>query len=158
MTGIDDITRTVHEYGDMLYRICILSLKNFADAEDVVQDTFITYMMKSPDFSSEAHKKNWLITVSVNKCKDMLRRRCRQADQSEQIIESIAVEEDCSGVLDALLELPEKFRLVMSLHYVEGYKVEEISRIIGRSTSAVKMRLQKGRKLLKDIYEKEEML
>lgn len=160
MTITDDITMTVHEYGDMLYRICILMLKNHADAEDAVQETFIKYMLKKPSFTSSEHKKAWLITVSANKCRDMLRKRGRTEDESEEILKNIAVNEneDCSGILEALFELPEKFRIVMTLHYVEGYKVEEISEIIGKSSSAVKMRLQKGRTLLRDIYKKEFMV
>lgn len=160
MTITDDITITVHEYGDMLYRICILMLKNHADAEDAVQETFIKYIQKEPVFTSSEHKKAWLITVSANKCRDMLRKRGRTEDESEEILKNIAVNEneDCSGILEALFELPEKFRIVMTLHYVEGYKVEEIAKIIGKSSSAVKMRLQKGRTLLRDIYKKEFMV
>lgn len=158
MTGTDDITLTVNKYGDMLYRICILMLKNHADAEDAVQEAFIKYMQKAPAFKSDEHKKAWLITVSANKCRDMLRRRVHIADESEEILKNIAVDEECSGILETLFELPEKFRIVMTLHYVEGYKVEEIAKIIGKSSSAVKMRLQKGRTLLKDLYKKEYML
>ncbi len=90
----------------------------------------------------------------------MLRKRGRTEDESEEILKNIAVNEneDCSGILEALFELPEKFRIVMTLHYVEGYKVEEIAKIIGKSSSAVKMRLQKGRTLLRDIYKKEFMV
>ena len=51
-------------------------------------------------------------------------------------------------LLDALLELPEKFRIVLLLYYVHGYQTVEIAAIIGKSASAVKMRLSKGRKLL----------
>ena len=67
----------VERYGDMLYRICLLSLRNTADAEDAVQETFIKYVQKSPDFSDVEHEKAWLITVATNKCHDMLRYRTR---------------------------------------------------------------------------------
>ena len=50
------------------------------------------------------------------------------------------------------MDLPEKFRIVLTLYYVEEYKVEEIAKIIGKTQSAVKMRLQKGRRLLKEKY------
>lgn len=155
MTDAEIITRDVHEYGDTLYRICLLMLKNHADAEDAVQETFIKYMQKDPVFTGSEHKKAWLITVSANKCRDMLRKRGRTVDESEEILKNIAVDEESSGILEALLELPEKFRIVMTLHYVEEYKVEEIARIIGKTSSAVKMRLQKGRALLKELYRKE---
>lgn len=155
MTDAEIITRDVHEYGDTLYRICLLMLKNHADAEDAVQETFIKYMQKDPVFTSSEHKKAWLITVSANKCRDMLRKRGRTVDESEEILKNIAVDEESSGILEALFELPEKFRVVMTLHYVEEYKVDEIAKIIGKSSSAVKMRLQKGRILLKELYRKE---
>lgn len=158
MTQTDDITRTVHEYGNTLYRICFLMLKNHADAEDAVQESFIKYMQKAPVFTSNEHKKAWLITVSANKCRDMLRRRIHTADESEEILSKITVDKESSGIMEALFELPEKFRIVMTLHYVEGYKVGDIAEIIGKSSSAVKMRLQKGRTLLRDLYEKEYML
>lgn len=53
------------------------------------------------------------------------------------------------------MALPEKFRLVLTLHYVEGYSTSEIAGMIGRTPSAVKMRLQKGRRLLEDTLGKE---
>lgn len=60
-------------------------------------------------------------------------------------------------ILDALMTLPDKFRIVLTLYYVEEYRIEDIARIIGRTKSAVKMRLQKGRKLLDEAYRKEYM-
>lgn len=55
------------------------------------------------------------------------------------------------------MTLPDKFRTVLVLYYVEEYRIEEIAKIIGRTNSAVKMRLQKGRRLLREAYEKEDV-
>ena len=66
------------------------------------------------------------------------------------------LEED-GEILEDLMSIPFKFKIVMILHYVEGYKVDEIAKIIGKTSSAVKMRLQKGRKLLKQEYLGEEL-
>ena len=71
----DDINRIVETYGNMLFRICLVMLGNEADAEDVVQEVFIKYMTKAPAFHSPDHEKAWLITVTTNKCRDMLRFR-----------------------------------------------------------------------------------
>ena len=60
------------------------------------------------------------------------------------------------AVLEALMTLPEKFRVVVLLHYVEGYSTGQIAAMIGRTPSAVKMRLQKGRKLLEQAYGRED--
>ncbi len=156
LTG-DCAREAVENYGDMLYRICLVMLKNSADAEDAVQETFITYIQKSPVFESESHKKAWLITVANNKCRDMLRYRMRHQTEREEALSTFAVESSDSGIIEALMELPEKYRIVLILHYVEGYKVNEISDIVSSSASAIKMRLSRGRKLLKEKYRKEYM-
>lgn len=57
--------------------------------------------------------------------------------------------------MDALMGIPDKFRTVLVLYYVEEYSIEEIAKIIGKTASAVKMRLQKGRRLLKEAYGRE---
>lgn len=157
MLKTDCVREAVEEYGDMLYRICLVMLKNTADAEDAVQDTFIRYMQKAPAFSSDEHEKAWLIKVSANICKDMLRQRNRTAELDEAALNTLTAADEDSHILEALTQIPEKFRIVLTLHYIEGYKVNEIAEMIGKTSSAVKMRLAKGRKLLEEKYRKEYM-
>ena len=147
----------VGKYGDMLYRVCLLMLRNTADAEDAVQETFIKYFQKYTDISDSEHEKAWLITVATNKCRDMLRYRTRHATESEDLLATCAVEKEDSGILEALMELSDKYRIIMVLFYVEQYKIDEIAKITGISVSAVKMRLSRGRKLLEEKYRKEYM-
>lgn len=146
----DEIEKLINTYGDMLFRLCLVMLTNPNDAEDAIQETMLTYLQKA-----------WLITVATNKCKDILRFRARHPVVSEEnTTESLSIftnETSDSGILEALMTLPEKFRLVLVLYYVEEYPLKDIARIIGKTTSAVKMRLQKGRKLLLEIYQKEYM-
>ena len=151
----DEIERIVNTYGDMLYRICILMLQNESDVEDVVQETFIKYYQKAPAFTDDEHEKAWLIRVAANRCKDLLRFRLRHPQVDDEALAKITCETSDSGILEALLSLPEKYRLVLTLYYIEEYSVQEIAGIIGRTASAVKMRLQKGRKLLEKVYRKE---
>ena len=151
----DDVERIVNEYGDMLYRLCILMLKNESDAEDVVQETIIKYYQKSPTFADCEHEKAWLIRVATNKCRDLLRFRMRHSQIDDDYLEKISYDSSDSGIIEALAALPDKFRLVLTLHYIEDYRVEDIAKIINRTSSAVKMRLQKGRKLLEKIYREE---
>lgn len=151
----DDIETIVNRYGDMLYRLCILMLKNESDAEDVVQETIIKYYRKAPIFADSEHEKAWLIRVATNGCRDLLRFRVRHPQvEGEQIVVASADSMD-SGILEALASLPEKYRLVLSLYYIEECRIEDIAKIIGRTSSAVKMRLQKGRNLLGKIYREE---
>ena len=145
----------VEKYGDMLYRICLVMLKNTADAEDAVQETFIKLVQRPTAFDSADHEKAWLITVATNKCRDMLRYRKRHKTESEELLQGYFIENNDSGILEALSELDEKYRIILVLYYVEDYKIDQISEITGISVSAVKMRLSRGRKLLKEKYRKE---
>ncbi|MDE5768013.1 MAG: RNA polymerase sigma factor [Oscillospiraceae bacterium] len=146
----------VNRYGDMLYRICLMSLRHHADAEDAVQEVFLKYLTRSPEFTSEQHRKAWLITVALNQCRTMHRQKKRSIPTEPELLKlSEQTSSQDHAILDALLQVPEKFRIVLILHYVEGYKIQEISRMMKKSESAVKMRLSKGRKLLEEIYRKE---
>ena len=151
----DEIESVIENYGNMLFRLCLMILGNASDAEDVIQETMIKYLQKAPKFQSAEHEKAWLIKVSANHCKDVLRFRSRhQMVDIEQMKEFIEDESD-SEIIEALMTLPEKYKVVLMLHYVEGYSTKEIAEMIGKTSSAVKMRLQKGRTLLKEAYGKE---
>lgn len=153
----DDIEAIVGTYADMLFRICMLILGNSADAEDAVQETMLRYLTKAPVFESEEHRKAWLITVARNKCRDMLRFRIKHPTADMDELRNLCDEKTDSGVLEALFSLPEKIKSVMILYYVEDFSVKEISGITGKGESAIKMRLQKGRRLLAEKYRKEFM-
>ena len=148
--------RVVEQYGDMLYRLCLVALGSRADAEDAVQDTLLRYLQKAPVFESREHEKAWLIRVAANRCRDFRRFWLRHPQTGlEEVAGRCAAPED-RAVLEALMTLPEKFRVVLLLHYVEGYSTGQIAAMIGRTPSAVKMRLQKGRKLLEQAYGRED--
>lgn len=151
----DEIETAVHTYGNLLFRICLVMLGNESDAEDAVQETMINYLQKAPSFESAEHEKAWLITVATHKCRDMQRFRLRHPQIDIDSLQEHSCDKDSSGVIEALMALPEKYRIVLTLYYVEEYKVKDISAMIGKTPSAVKMRLQKGRKLLEEKYRKE---
>ena len=148
--GAEDI---LDKYGNNLYRICLITLKNQADAEDALQDTLVRYLQKAPRFESEEHQKAWLIRVAVNICRDMLRKRRYHQEELENI--PVPQVDEQQSALDALLTLPEQFRIPMTLHYVEGYSVAELAKLLSLTQSAVKMRLSKGRTLLREAIGKE---
>ncbi len=153
----DELERVMQTYGNMLFRIALITLGNASDAEDAVQEILIKYMQKAPAFQEKEHEKAWLLKVTANTCKDLLRFRSRHQTVDIEEIQEFSRETSDTGILEALMSLPEKFRLVLTLYYVEEYSIETIAKAIGRTTSAVKMRLQKGRKLLEEIYRKEYM-
>lgn len=146
---------TVEAHGDRLFRLCFVLLGSSADAEDAVQETLLKYLQSAPIFETAEHEKAWLLRVAANHCRDVYRRRTRHPQTSLEELDLAAPGTESRELLDALMTLPEKFRVVLVLHYVEGYRVEEVAKIIGRTPSAVKMRLQKGRRLLAQQYGKE---
>ena len=141
-------------YTNLLYRLCYSILLVREDAEDAVQDVFLKYYRKQPTFADEDHEKAWFIRVAVNHCKDILRRRKLREfiplSEVEELLAEKEAEADDSGVLQALFELADRYRIVMILHYLEGYPVKEVARLCGISQSAVKMRLSRGREQLKE--------
>lgn len=153
----DEVEYILHTHGNMLFRLAFAMLGNASDAEDVVQETLIKYIEKTPEFENEEHKKSWLITVASNRCKDLIRSQKRHPEVNLEEWNSVTKDSMDSGIVEALMTLPEKFRLVLILYYVEEYRIEDIAKIIGKTKSAVKMRLQKGRKLLEETYRKEYM-
>ncbi|MBE5953943.1 MAG: RNA polymerase sigma factor [Lachnospiraceae bacterium] len=151
-----DLENTILKYSDLLYRICFLILKNEQDVGDVIQETFIQYMKKHPDFESEEKKKAWLIKVSQNKCKDFLRFHKRHSyvplDEVEDILMGTSdVEPSHKVQLEEIWELDYKLKSVVILYYIEGYSVKETAQMLAISESACKKRLERARNKLKEM-------
>lgn len=149
----EKIEQAVGLYGDMLMKVCLSMLGNRYDAEEIVQETFISYMTDSKEFREDEHEKAWLLRVAINKSKNFLRKsRHRIYINLDDIKEVIAAEEKQEKLVE-ILQLPPKIKAAIHLHYYEGYTCKEIGAIVGATESVVKKRLQKGRELLKDILE-----
>ena len=139
-------------YCDAVYRLAYSYLKNAADAEDVVQDVFVKRMQCSKKFWDEEHEKAWLLRVTINRAKDLLKSHwMTKRDMEEKIYLGYDLEMDWEKkeVLEQVLALPEKCKMAVYLHYFEGYTSKEIGKILHCTESAVRMRLKKGRELLK---------
>ena len=139
----------INNYGNMLYRICLCILCDKEDAEDAVQDTLLKFLTKAPRFESKEHEKAWLIRVATNISKNMLVLRIKHRTVDINELEYIGEAEEDRGVFEAIMNLPVKFKIVMILHYIEGYPTKDIATMIKISDDAVRKRLQKGRELLK---------
>lgn len=144
----------VEKYSKMLFRICIVILCNTADAEDAVQETFLRYITKAPVFTSSEHEKAWLIKVCTNISKNMYRFRLSHSSLSLDDILNIGVCDKDTDTFQSIMKLPAKYKIVMDLYYIEGYRVSEISSITGVSADAVRKRLQHGRELLRHEFER----
>lgn len=154
----DKIENVVTQYSDMLFKISLVILGHEADAQDAVQETFIKYMTKAPTFNDDEHQKAWLIRVATNICKDMCRFRRRHTHIDIDQLSDYYETPESAGILEAVLLLPFKYKVVIHLYYVEGYDIKSIADIIGISVHAVKKRLQRGREMLRIEYKKEDLI
>ena len=154
----EEIKDLVEKYSSMIFRISYCILCNVYDAEDAVQETLLKYITKAPEFNDEEHRKAWLIRVAANVSKNMLMFRVKREAINIDDIENIGIAQNDYETFELIMSLPAKYKIVMTLYYVEGYKSKEIGEILGISEDAVRKRLQKGRELLKKEYEKEQLL
>lgn len=142
----------IEKYKNNIYAIAFNICKNPQDAEDVVQDTFIQYISTKKDFETEPHIRAWLIRVTINKAKNKNRLFFRR--KTLPLVDYIATltfeSSESSELFETVMKLPEKYRVAIHLFYYEDYSVKEISNILKISQSNVKVRLSRGRMLLKN--------
>lgn len=151
------VEELMERYQNNIYGIAFNVCKNAQDAEDVVQDTFIQYHTMNKDFDNENHIRAWLIRVAINKAKNMNRTFWRQNKVSlEDYMETLTFETPQSEELfETVMKLPEKYRIILHLFYYEDYTTQEIADILKISLSNVKVRLSRGRMMLKEVLQEE---
>lgn len=152
----DDINAVLNRYSDMVYRLAFSWTKNRCNADDILQDVFLRYIRENRAFESEEHRKAWLIRVTVNRCKDLLRSGWMQKTvplQDNDLTTQLAQE---SEVYWAVMKLPKKYRVAVHLYYYEEYSVRQITALLHRKESTVKSHLFRARNLLKAMLEGEE--
>lgn len=155
MRSEQEVNRAVEKYADTVFRICILHLKNKSDAEDIFQEVFLKFALNDKEFENANHEKAWIIRVTINACKDLIKSFFRSRTISIDKLISVADEEkeDLSYVLEAVLKLPVKYRDAIYLHYYEGYSALEIGEILGKNENTVYSILSRGRSMLKESLE-----
>lgn len=144
-------------YQGSLFAAAFNVCKNAQDAEDVVQDTFVQYYTSKKEFESEQHIRAWLMRVAVNKAKNINRTFWRRNKISiEEYMETLVFETPAAETLfETVMQLPDKYRIVIHLYYYEEYAVREIAQILKLSESNVKIRLSRGRAMLKETLKEE---
>lgn len=150
-----DADQVFEKYCKLLYKISIIMLCNEQDAYDAVQESFLKYMDTKKDFKDESHEKTWLTRVNINICKNMLRfRRMHPTVEYESLALNYHSSEE-TGIMDALMALNTKDKEVLILYYIEGYSCREVASMSRTTESAIKKRLERARKRLKEKYESE---
>lgn len=152
MRSEQEARRAIERYGNTVRRLCMMHLKNHADTEDIFQTVFLKYVLSSVSFESDEHEKAWLIRVTINACKDLLKSvfRSRTVSLDQLLDQPAPMPPDHREVLEAVLALPKKYRDVVYLHYYEDYTAPEISKILGKNMNTVYTLLTRARQLLRD--------
>ena len=138
----------IEQYEHTLYRAAAAILGDPHEAEDAVQETYLRYLEKRPEFRDRDHEKAWLLKVTANRCKSVLRARKRHP-AVELLDVYPAPDMDCRELMEAILALPPKQRAAVHLHYYEGYTSEEIGAILGQRPGTVRSHLSRARDSLR---------
>ena len=152
---------TFEKYKDILYRIAFSNMKSKADAEDVVQEAFCRYLKAKPTFDGEDHERAWFIRVVINICYDIQKsawfsRTVAFDEVPEREMKHFKipyVEED--ETVRHVMGLPAAYRNPLYLFYYEDYSVDEIAGILKLTQGNVKVRLSRGRALLRNTLKED---
>lgn len=143
-------------HGNAVFRLSYARTSNRQDAEDVMQDTFLRLVDRAPAFRDEKHCRAWLLRVAANRATDLARTSRRRGERPLEEAEHIpAPSQKETGALDAVLSLPENYRIPVHLYYYEDLPVAEIARILRLRPGTVRTRLSRARELLRTILKEE---
>ena len=157
-----EANRLVETYADTILRVSYTYLHSTQDAEDICQDVLLKALNRAERFESAEHEHAWIIRVTINAAKDLLRRQSGRATVAlDDIAEPVAptrateyeLEARSESVLERVMALPLEYREAIYLHYYEGYSIKQIAAIVHASESAVATRLSRGRSKLRPTLE-----
>lgn len=147
--GINEI---VDKYSTMVYKLAFARTRDKENAEDIFQEVFLRYIRKQPHFENETHEKAWFIRVTIN-CSKTLFQFLKRITH-EEFDEDVPEEEDPEEFMEEFLEqLSPDYRTVIHLFYYEDLTTMEISKVLNKKESTVRMQLTRARRMLKDIME-----
>lgn len=136
----------IHE--NTLFRTALAILGDRHEAEDAVQETFLRYLEKRPELRDSEHEKAWLLKVTANRCKSVL--RARQRHPAVELLDVYpAPDETGRELLEAVMSLPANQRAAVHLHYYEGCSTSEIADILGQRPGTVRSHLSRARETLR---------
>lgn len=145
--GKDAFSFAFTQYTDTVYRVAVHNTRCKSDAEDVTQEVFVKLLESSKKFKDGEHLKAWLIRVTINECRTLMRKYSRETEQSAEIADCAVYDGD--SVLEAVKALPENYRNAIYLHYYEGYTAKEIGKILDSKENTVLSWLSLGRAALR---------
>lgn len=149
----DEFSERVRAVQERLYRISYGHLHEPQDRQDAVQEAIFKAWRNCHRLRNPAFFETWLIRILINECHNRQRAQRRLVPVEVLPERADEAEEDHAELREAVLSLPEKLRLPIMLHYIEGYKTDEIARILCIPTGTVRSRLKRARSALKELLE-----
>lgn len=149
-----EIDELVSEYGNSIYRMCFLYLKDLHLAEDAVQETFIKVYTCYPQFRGDSDIKTWIMRIAINVCKNYQRsswwkmgNAAKSLNEAALTVDPVSLEDD--GLVLEIMKLPIKYKEVILLFYYQDLPIREIAKVLDIAESTVSVRLKRGRDKLK---------
>lgn len=150
----DSPEAVIRRYSDMVYRLAFARTGNRSDAEDLYQEVFLRYLTRAPAFTSEDHRKAWLLRVAVNCANRFHTAPWRK--RTEPLSEALSVPApEGEDLWEELRRLTEKDRTVLHLYYYEDMTTEEIAKLLDRNPATVRSQLLRARAKLKKLLVEE---
>ena len=141
-------------YSQLLFNISYGYTHCKEDAEDILQEVFMKYLKCSPSFSSAQEEKYWLIRITINESISLCRKAYRKKIiLNDEIINNTSYSQNEDNLMDFVISLPEKYKAVIILYYYNKLSVKEVATSLKISDTAVMKRLERGRKILKNLME-----
>lgn len=162
----DEIEKILAEYGDMIYRMAYIQVKNHDVADDIYQEVCMKLIRQKSVIEPKEHLKAWLIKTTISCCRDYWKSSWIQkiswkndsGDSNVYEPKNTDTMESQSGyVTECVGRLPEKYRIVIHLYYYEGYSQKEIADLLGKKENTIASQLARGRELLKRYLENNEV-
>lgn len=158
MPAEQHLEQLMNQYGDAIFRMCFLYLKDYHLAEDATQDTFIKAMKSYDLFQNKSSEKTWLTRIAINCCKNIMRtkwfRNARynyEENMSNATVSPIENLLERDSISTTIMRLNENDRKIIILYYYQELSMKEIADIIGKSENTTIQRLNRARKKLKNI-------
>lgn len=164
LEGLDihrEIERLIDLYGNDVLKTAYLYLKDKQRAEDAFQEVFIKVYKKYSSFKGESSEKTWIISITINVCKDLLRNSWfKRVFVTDKVINEDKYEKDTDETViklvenkilfDAVITLQPNLKDVVLLYYYQEFSTKEISKVLGVAEGTVRSRLHRAREILKN--------
>ena len=142
-----------------VYRLAYSYTKNISDSDDITQNVFVKLYKHNEILELDnVNLKKWLFKVTINECKTLLLSSWKKkiVPFTEKEENTLYTKINDNSVLEVVMKLPKKYRLVIFLYYYENYNIKEISEILNLTVTNVQTILYRGRDKLKDIIREDE--